>query len=222
MADIVASLKEIIEKYPAVLNDDKKLKSILKDYFPEDKRTQNHLYMVADEGILEDMQDTTEIKKFKMLGYIHSLAADYGIPETMAKDAIMIWVDALEITAENVKVEDTTASASKAQRQGNVIDYSNTLSDDIDSKGTVLKFSGKGQKIISGVKLENTTYLVKTTGRPFLNFYDYRRNKQLIVVPMQSPSENIYQTGSWIDIKQEGIIEVTATLENWTVEMRPI
>ena len=213
-------LEIIIEEYPNVIDNDKKLKAILKDYYPEDKRIQNHLYMVADDGILEDMKGVTEIKKFKMLGYIHSLVNDYGISETMEKDAILIWTKALKIKTEDIKVED--ASDAKVKKEGNIINYSDSNNDDVEATGTVIKFQGKGPKVLNGIKLESSTYLIKTTGRPIIVFYDYKREKDWMCITTYSPSEEIWQKDSYISIDKEGIIEVSNADEEWTVEMIPI
>ena len=218
MEEAVKKLKDIVQKYPAVLGDEKKLKSILKDYFPDDKRIQNQLLMVSEEGILDDMQGTTEIKKFKMLGYIHGLAADYGIAESMAKGAIMLWAVALNINAENVSVEDSQSSRGP-NRQGNIIDYSNMSTDDLDLTGTVIRFSGTGEKIIPNVRLQAGTYVVKASTSVIVTYYDCKRQRSVV---LNGEAEKIWQPYSSIDFSEVGIVEVKNTSKSWVVEFLPV
>lgn len=220
MNDIVETLKEIIEKYPSVLNDDKKLKSILKDYFPNDRRIQNQLYMVSEEGILEDMQGTSVVKKFKMLGYIHGLANDYGISETMAQSAILLWTSAFGIEAEDVVVADN--SIKKPEKKNNVMDYSDLGVDDIESSGTTIKFSGKETtKIIPGVTLEKTVYIVKAKGAPSVFFYDKNKRREAIIIASEDYEEKMFDA-TRMDGNNSGIIEVKDAQNNWLVEMIPV
>lgn len=226
MDNLVSKLKEIIDNYPDVLQDDKKLKSILKDYFPEDKRTQNQLYMVVDEGIVDDMKGCSEVKKFKMLGYIHGLAGDYGIPETMAQKAIMVWIRALGIQADEVEVSDSNTNSNSTSGTGmtpGVVDLSDRTFSDTDVKGEIIRISGNGAKIIPHVKLSDRFYLVKLKADSSFaaDFYDKDRNSQTIIVARGS-EEKMWQLYDDIDISEDGIIEVKLVRDNWELELVPM
>ena len=211
MQDTVNALIEIINKYPMVLNDEKKLKSILKDYFPDNKRLQNHLFMVVDEGIVE---------KFKMLGYIHALSDDYGISETMAKDAVMNWVKALGIHAEDVQVKDSRSSNNPNQF-GNVVDYTNVGINDIEAMGSIIRFSGEGTKVIPNVVFNGGMYAVKAsfTKSLIVKFFDYQKHDQAILI---STHETIWRPRDEIKFEKPGVVQVSNTEKKWNVEMIPI
>lgn len=218
MDDISVRLTEIIQKYPMVLEDDKKLKSILKDYFPEDRRIQNQLFMVVDTGILNDMKGVKEIKKFKMLGYIHSLVADYGISEPTAKNVIMIWTKAIGASAEDVAVEETQYLRTP-NRQGNVIDYSDITTDDLILSGKVIRFTGVGARVIPNVQLQKGTYVVKMSTRMIVNYYDCKKRFDRITI---GDSEIVWKPSSGIDFSKPGMVEVKNTDESWVIEFFPV
>lgn len=169
--DVVKALKEIMQHHTEVLSDNKTLRAMLKDFFPEDKRTQNTLLMVVDEGILEDMQGKSRINKFQMFGYIKGIASDYGVSEQVAKSAIMNWAKALGIDAEDVPVE-LSSMTTRARQVGETVDYSSVGFEEVPRTGKILKFAGKGHRVVANVKLESGTYAVKTKGKPRALFYD--------------------------------------------------
>ena len=75
----IAVLRDIIEKHPTSLADDRTIRALLMDCFPGDKRAQNTLMMVVETGVLADMAGKQEIDRFHMYGYIRSVVADYGV-----------------------------------------------------------------------------------------------------------------------------------------------
>lgn len=218
MADIEKSLIEIVEMYPAVLDDDKKLKSILKDYFPEDKRIQNHLYMVCEQGILEDMKGATEINKYKMVRYIHRLADDYGISESMAKEAIVAWTKALKIKAEEVSISESRAK----QNQDSIIDGNSAINFEIEDENT-LHFSGKEGRIIPNIKLMKGTYAVKLKGDIFfkLVYCDYKINQKMVIGSVYREEECIFKIERNIDNHNPGYFEIQNRGDDnlWTVDV---
>lgn len=144
---------------------------MLKDYFPGDKIAQNTLLMVVDEGILEDMQGKNCINKFQMLGYIKGIVNDYGVSEQVAKTAIMNWAKALGIDAEDVPVSQEK-NASSIKIQNDSVDYSESSIDDFTVNGKIIKFSGARNKIMPNVVLSGKAYIVKSTGKPTVKFFD--------------------------------------------------
>ena len=220
MSDISSKLKEIIEKYPAVLNDDKKLKSIFKDYFPDDKKTQNQLYMVFEDGIVEDMYGCTEIKKFKILGYIRSLADDYGIAEITAKESIMNWADALGIEVENVQV--VNGNSNLPIRENDSVDYSNQSMEDYSFEGKTIKFSGSGAKVFPNVIIPPGTYFVSEKGGCCAKFYDNNQEFDYIMNKLvTNEHELIFQTSPDMFWDKPGILEVVGG-KNWVLELKPL
>lgn len=221
--DVVKALKEIVQHHAEALSDDKKLRAMLKDYFPEDKRTQNTLLMVVDEGILEDMQGKSRINKFQMFGYIKGIASDYGVSEQVAKTAIMNWTKALGIDAEDVPVSnENQGNQSKAQITQEIVDYSNVTSEEAVIKGKVIKISGTGAKVFPGIVIPQGTYLVQETGGVCAKYYDSTNKYTYIMNELCTPKhENIFQTPNHIKFGTPGTLEVNSS-NNWTLILKPI
>lgn len=220
--DVVKALKEIVQNHAEALSDDKKLRAMLKDYFPEDKRTQNTLLMVVDEGILDDMQGKSRINKFQMFGYIKGIASDYGVSEAVAKTAIMNWAKALGIDAEDVPVSFAENSGSSIKQKGSIVDYSDTDLSSYASSGLTLKFSSSDPtKIVPGVKLEKILYIVKATGAPTVNFYDATNRKHTVIIASEPKEEKMFDA-SRIDTSKTGMMEIKDTSGRWTVELIPV
>lgn len=219
--DTVKALKEIVEKYAGALGDDKKIRALLKDYFPEDKRTQNTLLMAVDEEILEDMQGKSQIKKFQMLGYIKGISNDYGVSEQVAKTAVMNRANALGIDAEDVPVTAESATT-KVKIKGDVVDYSSMGIDDFSPNGKVIKFSGSGAKVIPNVKLSGGSYIIRAAFEGeylCVHFYDGKGQKFFLV---NGERETVFAPYSHMDFSKPGVIEVSNIDSDWSVELIPM
>lgn len=101
-------------------------------------------------------------------------------------------------------------------KSGNVIDYSNNSVDNLFEDGSVIRFSGKGQKIFPNVSLRGGTYIVKASTDVTMTYYDCNNNKSHILI---GDKQKMWQPYSSIRFGTPGIIEVTNTNSKWEIEM---
>lgn len=99
-------LFEIVSKYNSVLSNRGLLKSLLADYYMDNKRIQNLLLMVYDEGIVDEVKDLLEIQKSDILKYEKRLEFNYAIDHKMAKDILEAWFFALNIKLNKLADEE--------------------------------------------------------------------------------------------------------------------
>lgn len=104
--DIQRKLRELMELFPDLLDNERRLKAALKDYFPRDRLTQNLLYMTAESGLLQNARTLGHVDKFSMHGYVKCLTDDYGIGGKAAKDAIGLWLQVLDVPFEDIVIEE--------------------------------------------------------------------------------------------------------------------
>ena len=212
------ALKEIITKYPNALEDDKKLKAFLKDYIPENKLMQNMLMMAYDSGIVSDIRHRNELDKFQMYGYIKCLVNEYGITEKAANTTIEQWATALDIEFEEVTVQEEPVK--KVKKTGDVIDYSDMSIDDFDITGKVIRFSGKGPKVVPNVEIKDGTYIVKAKNCN-AELYDNRGKSRFITVAKyESYKEDMFQT-SYLEIRKPVIVKFDSD-DKWELELIPM
>ncbi len=105
--DIQRRLRTLLEMFPDLLDNERRLKVVLKDCFPREKLTQNLLYMTAESGLLRSAQTAGRVDKFGMHGYVKCLTEDYGIGARAAKDTIVQWLTALDLPYEDIVVEES-------------------------------------------------------------------------------------------------------------------
>ena len=232
--DAVKALKEIVQYYAEVLSDDKKLRAMLKDYFPEDKRTQNTLLMVADEGILNDMQGKNRINQ--TFGYIKRIVCDYGVSEMVAKTAVMNWAKALKIDVEDAPVNnENQRQQSRANVTSEIVDCSNVSSSEAIIKDKIIKLSGTGTKVFQGIVIPKGRYWVQATGGINAKYYDAANEFTFIIksyvneatrkeIFLPSTREKIFQTPSRIKFGVPGTLAVYSIYlnANWTLVLKPI
>ena len=104
--EIRRGLRELLERFPDLLENERRLKAALKDYFPKDRLTQNLLYMTAESGLLQNAKAAGRVDKFSMHGYVKCLTDDYGIGGKSAKNAIALWFSAMDLPFEDIVVEE--------------------------------------------------------------------------------------------------------------------
>jgi len=220
--EIITVLREIIEKHPQALSDDKMVKALLMDYLPGDKRAQNTLMMVVDTGVLEDMVGKKEIDKFNIYGYIRSIVSDYGVSEVIAKKAISDWASALDIPVEDVAVEDSTPVYRRAKP--GVTDYSAVTSSDLTIYGNVIKFSGKGAKVTPEIIIPVGTYLAQAKPGIAARVYDSNGKSVYIMSQMDKKDfECVFQTPAYMDFSKPATLEVNALYDRkWELLLKPI
>ena len=185
--------------------------------------------MVVEEGIVEDIQGNNEIKKFKLMGYIYGLSDDYGIDESMAQDVVLAWIEALGATADSINLEKkerkkTDEDATDVDEIGanSVVDYSNSSIEDVESNGRIIKLSGEDtSKIVPNVQLDATLYMVKASGAPTVKYYDANKDLLRVITAMESYEECMFDASS-ADVSRPGIIEISDTDGNRSLEMIPV
>lgn len=101
-------------------------------------------------------------------------------------------------------------------KTGNVIDYSNNSVENLFEDGSVIRFSGKGQKIFPNVTLQGGTYIVKASTDVTMTYYDCNNSKSHILI---GDRQKMWQPYSSIKFGKPGIIEVTNTNAKWEIEM---
>lgn len=218
----IAVLRDIIEKHPTSLADDRTIRALLMDCFPGDKRAQNTLMMVVETGVLADMAGKQEIDSFHMYGYIRSVVADYGVSEVIAKRAVSDWAAALGISAEDVSVEDTAVT--RQRTEPGVIDYSAVTSSDLVIYGKIIKFSGKGPKVTPEIIIPPGTYLAQAKPGIAARVYDAGGKSTYIMAEIAKKDyECVFQTPSYMDFSKPATLEVNV-LENkkWELLLKPI
>ncbi len=109
MEHIQEKLQELLYVLPDLLENERKLKSALKDIFPKDKLAQNLLYMIVEAGLVRNAETLGHVDKFSMHGYVKCLMDDYGVSGRTAKDYIVVWLNVLGLTYEDIVVEEPEA-----------------------------------------------------------------------------------------------------------------
>ena len=104
--DIRHKLRDLMERFPDLLENERRLKAALKDYFPRNRRIQNLLHMTAESGLLQNAMTLGRVDKFSMHGYVKCLTDDYGIGGKAAKEAIALWLQVLEVPFEDIAIEE--------------------------------------------------------------------------------------------------------------------
>lgn len=102
MDEITIKLKNIIMNNRIAFENERNLKALFKDYFPENKRIQNILLAVVSEGILQELKVKTNLKKADIIQYVRRIEDNYGLTQDAAYMAVTIWIEALEIQAEDI------------------------------------------------------------------------------------------------------------------------
>lgn len=88
---VAMQIKELILRYPDLVEDIRRLKSALADIMPEKKQQVNLLGRLIDCGILLDIDCSYELNDILCNKYVSILYSDYGTSEDIAKRMILIW-----------------------------------------------------------------------------------------------------------------------------------
>lgn len=110
-------LARIVKDYPDALSDRKKLQALFSDFFPQDRLRRNILLMVFDDGIIEEMQNVTNLDKIALHRYAKSVSQGYGIKTESAEEAVLAWARAIGLSL------DTESSAEDDKETGSEIEW---------------------------------------------------------------------------------------------------
>lgn len=91
-------LAGLIQDYPEVLSDRKRLQALLLDFFPQDRRKRNLLLIVFDEGIVGEMRSLGQMDQMTLHRYVRSIEQGYDIRTKSAEAAVMAWAKAIGLS----------------------------------------------------------------------------------------------------------------------------
>ena len=90
------NLKSVITQYPACLSDDKKLKAILLDLYPNGSKGLIHvLCTIQMAGITSEMQNKGTVDELDLCRYRRILQENYGLMGKMVESGLALWESAL-------------------------------------------------------------------------------------------------------------------------------
>ena len=119
--------ESLLNKYPDCVSDGKKLKAFLKDLYPDvPKAIVNTLTIMADDGIISEMQMSTASSSFVSARLQKKLEDDYGLSQKIIAEcfSLIIYDSAKQTQAtnntrshENINVSAHTTSKSAAKKE---------------------------------------------------------------------------------------------------------
>ena len=84
-------IKQIIENNPACLQSRARLKGLLRDYFPNEKRDVNIVLAVYESGISDNIRRDKDVSAVRVAQYLKQLENEYGIADRYAIEGVQIW-----------------------------------------------------------------------------------------------------------------------------------
>ncbi len=97
----LSPLCEIVKKYTEIWEDPKRMKAVLLDYYPQEKLMRNLLMTSVEEGIPQELLRKRICNEADLYRYAKLIVAAHGCSIDKAKEIIWLWIDALEIQAED-------------------------------------------------------------------------------------------------------------------------
>lgn len=92
-------LAHIIEQYPGCLQNRRQLKGLISDLI-QDKREQNLLMMVYDDGIVDELNEKRYMTDLTRHRYIKRLMDNYGLTKESASKALESWIQVFQIDSD--------------------------------------------------------------------------------------------------------------------------
>jgi uncharacterized protein YegL len=93
-------LCDIVKNYPEILENPKKLKTVLMDYYPEDKLLQNLILACVEEGIINEMIEMEKCSIADAYRYAKMVVSAHGCTIEKAQETVELWIEALNIFSE--------------------------------------------------------------------------------------------------------------------------
>jgi superfamily II DNA or RNA helicase len=88
-------LKDYVERNPAVLLSDRKVRSLLSDIYMNNQLSVNLMMNAYSIGIIAEMRETFPVEQFTITRWAKKLVTDFGISDEKARWAINTWVSAI-------------------------------------------------------------------------------------------------------------------------------
>ena len=97
LTDIIMNLKNLILLYSESINNINLVKSLLSDFFPNDKLLRNLLLACVSEGIVQELVENPKCDKYRLINYKKRLINAYGCSDSKAEEIISYWISAIDI-----------------------------------------------------------------------------------------------------------------------------
>lgn len=94
-------LKKLLSEYPEALQDKKRFKALLYDFFPMKRKEANALYMAHELGIPDNMLEQIKVTETDIIRYERQLRTNYGLDDKLIFYVLKIWTKALEVQTDN-------------------------------------------------------------------------------------------------------------------------
>ena len=88
-------LREIVERYPGIWKERRRLKALLMDYYVENRVLRNVLYMCVEEEIPHKMEHMESVSAIDFYRLVKLLMESHGCTEEIAKQSVEMWAYAL-------------------------------------------------------------------------------------------------------------------------------
>ena len=83
--------ESMLRQYGSVIEDKKKFRGLIKDYFPEQAKTINLMLMAYDTGIAGQIKSTGKISNAFAFNFVKQLTDNYGISRSNADWVVSLW-----------------------------------------------------------------------------------------------------------------------------------
>lgn len=87
--------KDYVERNPAILLSDRKVRSLLSDIYMNDQLSVNLMMNAYSIGIITEMRETFPVEQFTITRWSKRLVTDFGVSDEKARWAIDTWVSAI-------------------------------------------------------------------------------------------------------------------------------
>lgn len=110
-------IKQIVENNPDCLLSRSRLKGILKDYFPNEKREINVVLAVYESGIAENIRRNKDISAVRVTQFLKQIEAEFGIASQYAIEGIQIWASVYGLSVDSAAVLSSVQTGSRQKKQ---------------------------------------------------------------------------------------------------------
>lgn len=97
---MIDELRQLITDYPDSLNEKKRFRALLFDYFQVKKKESNAIYMAYEAGIPKDMQEKSRLTEVDKVRYEKLLSHTYGMEKELIYEVIEAWATVLTVEME--------------------------------------------------------------------------------------------------------------------------
>lgn len=117
------NLKELITKYPQCLESSDKLRSYLKNLYPNEKARINILVSIFACGIAENIKNKKGLSELEKANYCNTLENEFGYSEKLSQECLMLWAEVYNIQTDTNKTNNVNVSnESKIDKQKPVLE----------------------------------------------------------------------------------------------------